>query len=180
MNASHIDPVETVAHTSDSRGGWGKVCSLFTPFLRLYRHLCRALDGLPYEYESPRRLLGLPLLSVNFGCDNPGGRMRRAEGVVTIGNQATGVLASGVFAALGLFVVAPVAAGLVAVSIGSVAVVSVSVIGVGVVSVAVFALGSVAVGILAVGFRSVGIVALGQRAVGIIGLGQRVRALFPD
>ncbi len=175
MNASHIDLVETVPHTSDSRGGWGKVCSLFTPFLRLYRHFCRALDGLPYEYGWPRRLLGLPPLSVNLGCDNPGGRMRRAEGVVTIGNQATGVLASGVFAALGLFVVAPVAAGLVAVSIGSVAVVSVSVIGVGVVSVAVFALGSVAVG-----FRSVGIVALGQRAVGIIGLGQRVRALFPD
>lgn len=159
-------------------GCLGRVGSVFTLFAAFYRHLCKALESLPYEYESPRKFLGLPLLSINLGFDNPYGKMRHARGIIAIGNQATGVIAFGFFVARGVFTVALIATGLVSVSIGSIALLSVSVVGLGIVSVSVFAVGYLAVGILALGYKCVGIAAVGQDVVGIIGIGQKVRAVF--
>jgi hypothetical protein len=144
----------------------------------LYRHLCTALECLPYEYESPRMFFGLPLLSINLGYDNPQGKMRHARGILEIGNQATGILALGIFLARGVFSMAIAAVGFVSVSMASVAFVSVSVFGLGLVSVSVFAVGYLAVGILAVGWNCVGIVAIGKTAVGILGIGQIIHAVF--
>jgi hypothetical protein len=156
----------------------GKLGSVLAIFVNFYHHLCQALETLPYEYESPRKFLGLPLLSINLGFDNPHGKMRRARGLLAIGNQATGLMAFGVFMACGIFTIAPVATGVVAVSIFGLAFLSISVVGFGLVSVSVFAVGYLAVGILALGYKGVGIVAFGQDVVGIIGIGQRVRAVF--
>lgn len=164
------------------RGAGGKpgviAKSFFAPFLDLYRRLCRALESLPYEYESPKRFLGLPLLSINLGFDHPAGKMREARGIIAVGNLATGVIAMGIFVARGLFTIALVSYGAVSVSIAGVALLAVSIVGLGVVSVSVFAIGYLAVGILALGYQCVGIVSIGREAVGIIGIGQKVRALF--
>lgn len=179
MQTSQANSKETIPSLTTRPGCLGKVGSVLALIVDFYRCLCKALETLPYEYESPRKFLGLPLLSINLGFDNPGGQMRHARGIVAIGNQATGVIAFGIFVARGIFTVALIAVGLVSVSIASVALLSVSVVGFGIVSVSVFAVGYLALGILAVGYKSVGIVAVGKDVVGIIGIGQRVRAVFP-
>jgi hypothetical protein len=147
-------------------------------YLAFLHNASKIFDAVPYEYESPRKIFGLPLLHINLGFDNPGGRMRHARGLVAIGNQATGVLAFGLFFAKGVFAIAPVAVGGLAVSVGGLALTSVSVVGVGLVSVSIFAVGWLAVGILALGVKSVGIAAIGQEVVGILGIGREVHAIF--
>lgn len=179
MKASSPAPPSAIANPTARPGCLGKIGSVLALFVDFYRHLCMALESLPYEYESPRKLFGWPLLSINLGFDNPHGEMRHARGVIAIGNRATGIIAFGIFVARGLFTVALIATGLVSVSIASVALLSVSVVGLGIVSVSVFAVGYLAVGILALGYKCVGIVAIGQEVVGIIGIGKRVRTVFP-
>lgn len=172
-------PVEKATSGLATRPGClGRIGSALAPFVEFYRHLCKALESMPYEYESPSRLLGLPLLSINLGFDNPNGRMRHARGIVAIGNRATGILAFGIFVACGVFTVALVATGLVAVSIAGLALLSVSVVGVGGISVSVFAVGYLTVGVLALGYKCVGIAAIGRVVVGIIGIGQKALTLF--
>ena len=174
-SASGKDPIMSLA----SRPGClGMLGSVLAPFVDFFRQLGRGLASLPYEYESPRRMLGLPVLSVNLGFDNPGGRMRSARGVIAIGNQATGIIAFGLFVARGMFAVAPITVGLTGVSVAGIALLSVSVVGVGIVSVSVVAVGYLAVGILALGAKCVGIVAIGREVVGIIGIGRVSRLLF--
>jgi hypothetical protein len=155
-----------------------QVGSWFSGVRGFFRRASRRFATTPYEYTSPRSFLGLPLLSINLGPDNPGGQMRQARGVIAVGNQATGILAFGVFTARGLFAIALFAVGLGTVSIGGLGVVAVAVAGVGLVSVSAFALGYIAVGIFSIEYHSVGIVALGREVVGIVGIGQATRAIW--
>lgn len=106
---------------------------------------------LHYEYKSRRSIRGVPLVHINVGYG-----MRKAKGVIAIGNLAKGVvavggLALGVFSfgglGLGLFTLAGLACGLL------------------------FALGGVAVGAVAVGGLAVGLLAVGGAAVGIYAIG---------
>ena len=85
-----------------------------------------------YEYKSKHTLLGLPLVHINCGYG-----LRRAKGVIAIGNIATGIVALGGF---------------------GVGVVSFCGIGVGLLS-----LGGLALGGFAVGGVAVGLVAAGGR-----------------
>ncbi len=165
-------------HPDRRPGCSGRIGALIFRYRDFFRRFNAVFAATPYEYESPRKIFGWPLLSINLGFDNPGGKMRHARGIIAIGNQATGVLAFGLFLACGAFAIAPIAAGGLAVSVASAALVSVSVVGVGIVSVSIFAVGYLAVGILALGIKSVGIVAIGQGAVGILGIGQEVHAVF--
>jgi len=160
------------------RGCSGRIGSLLFRYRDFLRRFCEAFDAVPYEYESPRKVFGLPLLHINLGFDNPGGRMRRARGVIAIGNQATGVLAFGLFTAWGVFAIAPVAAGGLALCVFGAGLAAVSVVGIGLVAVSIFAVGYVAVGILALGVKAVGILAIGESVVGILGIGQDVHAIF--
>ncbi|MBM3153493.1 MAG: hypothetical protein FJZ96_15020 [Chloroflexi bacterium] len=160
------------------RGCSGRLGEIVTRYRNFMRRLCEAFNATPYEYVSPGRLFGIPLFHVNLGFDNPGGRMRRACGIISIGNQAAGVLAFGLFTAWGLFAIAPLATGGVALCVFGAGLVTVSVVGIGVVSVSIFAIGYVAVGILSLGVKSVGIVAFGESAVGILAIGREVHAVF--
>jgi hypothetical protein len=178
MKTSETNSNDIVPSLTTRPGCLGKVGSVLAFFIDFYRHLCKALESLPYEYESSRKFLGLPLLAINLGFDNPHGKMRHARGIIAIGNQATGIIAFGIFIARGVFTIALLAIGFVSVSIASVAACSVSVFGLGFVSVSVFAVGYLGVGILAIGYKCVGIVAIGQDVVGILAIGQRVRAVF--
>ncbi len=149
---------------------------------RILRHLRKATTAiapLTYRYESPRRLFGLPLLSINLGPDTPDGAMRQAKGIVAIGTNATGILALGVFSARGVFTMAFLSLGLAGVSIGGIGLLTVSVFGIGLASVSVVAVGYLAVGILAVGIKVVGIIAVGLEAVGIVAIGSTTDAVFP-
>lgn len=99
-----------------------------------------AVFAFQYEYVSKRSLWGLPLLHVNLGIG-----LRRAKGIIAIGNIATGVVALG-----------GVATG--ALSIGAL-------------SLGILASGGVAAGGIAVGGLAVGLMALGGLAIGIVALG---------
>lgn len=178
MSISDANSKSGIPSLTTHAGCLGKIGFVLAFFIDFYRHLCKALESLPYEYESSRKFLGLPLLAINLGFDNPHGKMRHARGFIAIGNQATGVLAFGIFIARGVFTVALLAIGLVSISVASVAVCSVSVFGLGLVSVSVLAIGYLAVGILAIGYKCVGIASIGQNVVGIVAIGQRVRAVF--
>lgn len=164
--------------SNNRRGCSGRFGSLLFRYRDFLRRFCEVFAAVPYEYQSPRKVFGLPLLHINLGFDNPSGKMRRARGVIAIGNQATGVLAFGLFFASGIFTIAPVAVGGLAVSVGGLALASVSVVGIGLVSVSIFAVGWLAVGIIPLGVKSVGILAIGQNVVGILGIGQEVHAIF--
>lgn len=164
----------TLGDKQRERGG-----SLMNRMLRYFRILTTAVAPLTYRYESPHRMFGLPLLSINLGPDTTQGDMRHAKGVIAIGTKATGILAIGVFMARGVFTIAFLSIGLAGVSIGGIGLVTVSVFGLGVASVSVIAIGYLAVGILAIGFKVVGIVAVGFEAVGIVAVGQTIDAVFP-
>ncbi|MEI3013674.1 MAG: hypothetical protein V8T36_02310 [Ruthenibacterium lactatiformans] len=93
-----------------------------------------------YEYKSKHTLFGLPLVHINCGYG-----LRRAKGVIAIGNIATGIVALGGF---------------------GVGVVSFCGIGVGLLSLGGLALGGFAVGGVAVGLVAAGGCAIGMYAMG--------------
>lgn len=96
-----------------------------------------------YEYKSSRSWHGLPLVHINFGYGRYG--LRRAKGVIAIGNVATGIVALGAF---------------------SVGLVSFGGIGLGLLSLGGLALGWVALGGLAAGWLAIGGCAVGVYALG--------------
>lgn len=111
------------------------------------------------EYRSSAAWRGLPLVHVQFGTREPGGRYRpgRPRGVIAVGDIAVGAVAVG-----------PVAVGVVAVGAAAFGIVTVGAAAVGVVTVGVAAVGVVAVGIAALGVLALGVASLGWHAVGIV------------
>lgn len=98
-----------------------------------------------YEYKSRRSWHGLPLVHINFGYTRYGFGLRRAKGVIAIGNIATGIVALGGF--------------------------SIGVVSLGGISMGLLALGGVAVGGMAVAGCAMGVVAIGASAIGVYSLG---------
>jgi len=104
-----------------------------------------------YEYKSKRSLFGLPIVHVNIG-----GGMKKAKGIIAVGNNATGIVAVGLL---------------------SKGVISFGLLSLGLISIGVFALGilfaaaSVAVGIFAVGAIAVGIISIGAVSIGMFSMG---------
>ncbi len=111
--------------------------------------------GYVYEHKSRRTLWGLPLVHINLG---PG--LRKARGIVAVGNVAQGVLA---FGGISLGVV----------SVGGISVGALTLAGLGA-GLLVFA--GVAVGVIALGGLSVGWFALGGMAVGTYAIGGYAQA----
>lgn len=103
-------------------------------------------DRWHYEYKSKRTLLGLPLVHINYGHG-----LRRAKGIIAIGNIATGWVALG-GVTLGFFSLGGLSFGLL-LALGGVA------------------LGAVAVGGVAAGLATLGAVALGLLAWGGVACG---------
>ncbi len=82
-----------------------------------------------YEYKSPTKIMGLPLVHIAFGPNPRTGLPQVARGILAIGNFAVGLIAIGGFAfggfvicgiGLGLFVLAGIAIG--GIAIGGIAV----------------------------------------------------------
>jgi hypothetical protein len=109
-----------------------------------------------FEYQSKRRLWGMPLLHVVHGRDPATGRVREARGVFAFGDKARGVVAIG-GRAHGVFACGGMASGVVA--IGGLAV--------GLISMGGAALGLLfALGGLSIGALSFGGLAMGYHAIG--------------
>ena len=111
--------------------------------------------GLSYEYKSERTWRGMPLLHVNIGYG-----VKRARGVIAIGNFAKGIVAVG-FVARGL-----VSLGLLSLGLVSIGVLSLGLLlGVGTISAGIFAIGAIALGIFALGAVSIGMFSVGACSV---------------
>ena len=113
-----------------------------------------------FEYKSRRTLFGMPLVHINLG---PG--LRRARGIVALGNIAQGVLACGGIS-LGVVSLGGVSVGLF--SLGG--------LGCGLLALAGVAVGGIAAGGLAVGWFALGGCAVGTYALGGCALASRMAA----
>jgi tRNA A-37 threonylcarbamoyl transferase component Bud32 len=122
--------------------------------------------GDPFEYQSKRRLCGMPLLHITGGIDPDTGKRREAYGFVAVGGRARGVFAFGVVAR-GWFAFGGVALGLVACGGVGIGVVSFGVLALGLLlAYGVLGIGTLAVGGLAAGYHAVGGLVLGWHGIG--------------
>ena len=116
-----------------------------------------------YEYKSARTFCGLPLIHINLGSGRlfMTGGIRRAKGVIAIGNIATGIFAFGALSA-GIISIGGASVGLL--SIGGLALGLL--LAFGGLSIGTVSFGGLAIGILSAGGCAVGIYALGGAAIG--------------
>ena len=111
--------------------------------------------GRHYEYKSKTLVFGLPLVHINIGRG-----LKRAKGIIAIGNIATGFVAIGLIS-LGFLTLAPLSIGVFALGILAIA------LGI---SFGVVSLGTFAVGSIAIGLASLGALAIGKYAVGALAI----------
>lgn len=114
-----------------------------------------------YEYVSKTKIKGLPLVHINLGL---GHDLRKAKGVIAIGNMAKGIIALGGIS-LGIFSLGGLSCGLI--SMGGLALGLLLAIG-------GLSVGSVSVGGIAIGFFAIGGLALGIYSIGGCSLAKRI------
>lgn len=138
-----------------------------------------------YEYVSPKKLLGLPLLHIHFkwtkgyrkgfGLTTPGAYAdfhTKAKGIIAIGNNASGILSIG-FLAKGLISLGLFSMGLLSVGIMSLGLLALGILSLGAAAGGVVALGYVAMGVTAIGVYASGVSAIGMKAAcGVVAVGR--------
>jgi len=131
-----------------------------------------------FEYKSKKEMYGLPLVHINVGWG-----LKKAKGVLAIGNIATGILSIGLVArgilAIGLLSLGVVGIGCLSLalllSIGSVAI---GTFAIGAIAIGVFALGALSIGMFTTGALSIAShVAVGDNATGHIAVGRVVNGV---
>lgn len=128
------------------------------------RHTYRL--GEPFEYQSKRRLCGLPLLHVMSGLDPVTGMVREAHGFFAVGDRARGVFAFGGIAR-GWFAFGGIARGLVAIGGAAFGLISIGGFALGLLfACGGFSVGTLALGGFALGWHGCGGVALGWHGFG--------------
>ncbi len=120
----------------------------------------------PFEYQSRRRIGGLPLLHVVHGRDPITGEVREARGIIALGDKARGVFAFG-GVALGVVACGGVARGLLAIGGAAFGLISIGGFALGL----LFACGGFSAGALAMGGVAVGWHACGGMVLGWHGFG---------
>ena len=134
--------------------------------------------GSVFEYKSSRVMFGLPLVHINIGFG-----LRKAKGILAIGNIATGFLSIGLFAK-GLLSIGLLSIGLIGVGCLSLGLL----LAVGALSIGTFSVGAIAFGILTLGAVSIGMysvgalsvasrIAIGDHAYGHIAVGKVVKGV---
>lgn len=107
--------------------------------------------GRVFEYKSKRIMFGMPLVHVNIGFG-----LKKAKGVIAIGNISTGFISIG----------------LLAKGILSIGLLSIGLVSFGVLSLALLlAIGNIAIGAIAIGAVAIGIVTLGAVSIGVYSVG---------
>lgn len=117
----------------------------------VYDYLYYRRFRLHYEFQSKTTIKGVPLVHINVGYG-----LRKAKGIIAIGNIAQGVLSIGFFS-LGILSIGCLALGIVSVA--------------GLAFALLLALGGAAIGGIAIGGVAIGIVAFGGLAVGVYSIG---------
>ena len=107
-------------------------------------------NSFEYEYKSKKELFGLPLVHINMGRG-----IKKAKGIIAIGNISVGLISIGILSfgilSLALFSLAVLSIGLLlAVGAISVGIVSIGAISIGIFSIGAFAIGKYAVGASAI------------------------------
>lgn len=135
-------------------------------------------NRIEYEYKSKRTLFGLPLVHINLGRG-----IKKAKGIIAIGNISCGVvsvglLSFGIFSfgvlSIGLVSIAAIAIGLL-LGVGAIAIGTFSI---GAISIGVFSAGALAIGKYAVGGGAIASdIAVGDYAKANIAIGNRVDGL---
>ncbi|MBS5939091.1 XRE family transcriptional regulator [Clostridium sartagoforme] len=135
-------------------------------------------NRIEYEYKSKRTLFGLPLVHINLGRG-----IKKAKGIIAIGNISCGVvsvglLSFGIFSfgvlSIGLVSIAAIAIGLL-LGVGAIAIGTFSI---GAISIGVFSAGALAIGKYAVGGGAIAAdIAIGDHAKANIAIGNRVDGL---
>jgi hypothetical protein len=165
--AELADDLERLAEGRGTTAG-----ARWRPRSAMHLALDRARRGEPFEYKSPRTLLGLPLVHIAFGRHvvghrgrgriyvigfgyKPGTKLSRAKGWLAIGDIAQGVLAIGSVASGGI-------------AIGAL---SYGVVSVGALALGGLALGGCGIGLLASGGVALGLIAVGGVAIGVTAVG---------
>lgn len=64
-------------------------------FSAFFQSICEALESLPNEYQSSKKLLELSLPSINLDFDNPEVKMRQTCGIIAVGMEAIGIIGLG-------------------------------------------------------------------------------------
>ena len=108
-----------------------------------------------YEYKSKKTLFGLPLIHINIGRG-----IRKAKGIIAIGNISCGIISLG-FVSLGVL-----SFGLISMGLFSLAVLSIALIlAVGTISIGTFSIGAISIGVFSLGALSIGKYAIGASAI---------------
>lgn len=138
---------------------------------------CRR-DSYGYEYVSKTKIKGVPLVHINLGL---GRSIRKAKGIIAIGNISKGVFAFGGIA-YGLVTLGGVSLGLLsfgAVSIGlllALGGLSIGAVSIGGLAIGLFSIGGLSIGLYSIGGCAFGkYVACGDYAYGHIAIGNHVK-----
>lgn len=131
-----------------------------------------------YEYISKRKIRGIPLVHIHLGL---GHGIRKAKGIIAIGDIAQGVVALGGIA-MGLFTLGGIGLGVI--SLGGLALgillsiggLSIGSIALGGLAIGLFSIGGCAIGLYAIGGCSIAkYIAAGDFATGYIAIGNHVQ-----
>ena len=132
-----------------------------------------------YEYKSKTKIKGIPLVHINVGFG-----VKKAKGIIAIGNIAQGLISIGGIAmglialgglGIGLLSISGIALGLI-LAIGGI---SLGTISIGGLSLGVFAIGGCAIGIYAIGGGAFAKnIAMGGYASGYIAIGEQVNGAY--
>lgn len=112
-----------------------------------------------YQYTSKRIVFGLPLVHVSVGY-----KMKKAKGIIAVGNNATGIIALGLFSK-----------GVISLGILSLGGLSFGVLGIGLLaSLGAIAIAPLAMGAIAFGIYSIGGIAIGMYSLGAVAIGSHI------
>lgn len=120
-------------------------------------------NRIEYEYTSKRQLFGIPLVHINLGRG-----LKKAKGIIAIGNIACGLISIG-FISLGV-----ISFGLLSLGLLALGVLTIGVISIGAISIGIFSLGALAFGKYAAGACAIASdIAIGDYARANIAIGNK-------
>lgn len=112
-------------------------------------------NSVEYEYKSERELFGLPLVHVNIGRG-----MKKAKGIVAVGNLSYGIISAG-FLSVGVLSFGFLSIGLLSLALFSIGLL----LSIGVFSIGIFSIGTIAIGMFSFGALAIGKYAIGAGAI---------------
>lgn len=132
-----------------------------------------------HEYKSKATLFGIPFIHVNLGRG-----LKKAKGIIAVGNISCGIISIG-FMSFGILSMGFMSIGLISLAllaIGfllAVGVISLGIFSIGVISIGIYSLGALAIGKYAVGAYAIGLdIAIGDFARGNIAIGNKREGMY--